>query len=193
MTTATLPVRYEILNTGITTSASTMKQICVSIQSNGGYEKKVAETIVRRTSAITGIGQTSYVPILSIKLAPDREDAVVIPTQFQALPLTNNANYVIVLLKNSTLTGAAFSVSPTSNVYYDTTATSLTGGEIVDLRYTSGSNQSSGAFAVKQDYNWDLQLGRTQSKISDIYTLAARTIGSQSGDIIGSLGFYDLT
>jgi hypothetical protein len=39
MTTATLPVRYEIFNTGITTSSSTFKQICVSIQSNGGYEK----------------------------------------------------------------------------------------------------------------------------------------------------------
>lgn len=50
MTTATLPLRYEIFNTGITTSSSTMKQICASVQSNGGYEKIVARDIARRTS-----------------------------------------------------------------------------------------------------------------------------------------------
>ena len=38
MTTASLPLRYEIKNTGITTSNSTMKQICSSIMSEGGYE-----------------------------------------------------------------------------------------------------------------------------------------------------------
>jgi hypothetical protein len=191
ITTASLPVRYEIMNVGVTTSSSTMKQICVSIQSNGGYEKKTSENIVIKSTAVTGVGQT-FVPIVSIRLAPGREDAIILPSQFQALPLSNNINYVIVLLKNPTLVGAAFGASQSPNVYYDTSATSLSGGIIVNIRYVTGSNQAGGALSVEQQYNWDLQLGRTQAKVSDIYTLAARTI-SGSGDIIGSMGFYDLT
>jgi hypothetical protein len=191
ITTATLPVRYEILNTADVGTASTMKQICVSVQSNGGYEKKVIETIAKRGAAITGIGQ-SYFPIVSIKLAPGREDAIVIPSQFTALPLSNNINYEIVLIKNATLVGAAFSVSDSNNVHYDTSASGLSGGKVVNIKYITGSNQSGGAISVDQQYNWDMQLGRTQSKVSDIYTLAARTI-SGSGDVIGSLSFYDLT
>ncbi len=38
ITTASLPLRYEIKNTGVTTSNSTMKQICSSVISEGGYE-----------------------------------------------------------------------------------------------------------------------------------------------------------
>lgn len=190
MTTPCLPVRYEILNTGITTSPSVMKQICVSVQSNGGYEKKVAETFVRRTTAIN-VG-TTYVPIVSMRLKPGREDAIILPTKFDGLPLSNNVPYVIALFKNTTLVGAAFTASESPNVEYDVTATSMSGGIPVDFTYAFGSNQSGGAVKVSESYNWDLQLGRTQSKVSDIYTVAARTI-SGTGDVVAALGFYDLT
>ena len=190
MTTPCLPVRYEILNTGITTSPSVMKQICVSVQSNGGYEKKVAETFVRRTTAIN-VG-TTYVPIVSMRLKPGREDAIILPTKFDGLPLSNNTPYVITLFKNATLVGAAFTASESPNVEYDITATSMSGGIPVDFTYAFGSNQSGGAVKVSESYNWDLQLGRTQNKVSDIYTVAARTI-SGTGDVVAALGFYDLT
>jgi hypothetical protein len=42
------------------------------------------------------------------------------------------------------------------------------------------------------EYNFALQLGVTVAGVSDIYTLAARTI-SGTDDIIGALSFYDLT
>jgi hypothetical protein len=38
MTTATLPLRHEIKNTGITTSNSTLSQICSTVISEGGYQ-----------------------------------------------------------------------------------------------------------------------------------------------------------
>jgi hypothetical protein len=193
MRTATLPIRYEIFNTGITTSPSTMKQICATVMSNGGYEKKKAEIIVRR-SAGTEVG-TSFEPLVSIRLKQGREFSVVIPQQFLAFPLNNNAAYEVALIKNPTLTGASFTDIPNStseNVEYDQTASALSGGEIVNLRYVYGSNQAGGIVTVEQDYNWDLQLGSTQSGVSDIYTVAARTI-TGAADIIGALGFYDLT
>jgi hypothetical protein len=193
MRTATLPIRYEILNTGITTSSSTMKQICATVMSNGGYERKKPETIARRVSTISAT--TTFKPLVSIRLKAGREFAVVIPSQFVSLPLSNNVGYEVALIRNATLTGAGFTDIPdsiTDNVEYDVSATAMTGGKIVDTTYTFGANQSSGALTQKQEYNWALQLGTTQAGVSDIYTVAARTI-SGTGDIVGSLGFYDLT
>lgn len=193
MRTATLPLRYEILNTGITTSPSTMKQICASVVTNGGYERKKTGSIARMTTS-KNVGDT-FEPLVSIRIAPGREFAVVLPFEFGALPLANNVGYEIALIRNGTLTGASFALTPdsvTENVQYDITASAITGGKIVNTSYTFGANQSSGSLSVQQDYNWSLQLGTTQAGVSDIYTVAARTI-SGTGGIIGFLGYYDLT
>ena len=53
MTTAILPVRYEIRNTGTTGVAGSLRQICSTVISEGGYEKKVATDVVRMTTANT--------------------------------------------------------------------------------------------------------------------------------------------
>jgi hypothetical protein len=43
-------------------------------------------------------------------------------------------------------------------------------------------------------YNFDLQLGATIAGVSDIYTVAIRTVsGATTGDAVGSLSFFDLT
>lgn len=192
MTTATLPVRYEIFNTGITASASTMKQICVSIQSNGGYEKKVASDVASKDSFVS-VGSTIFIPLVSIRLKAGREDAVVIPNQINAIPdSATSVFYEVALIKNATISGGSWVNSSSQNVEQNITATSMTGGTIVRSEYMSSANKASNVLSVDQEYNWDLQLGRTQAKVSDIYTLAVRAI-SGSGNAVGSLSFYDLT
>jgi hypothetical protein len=42
------------------------------------------------------------------------------------------------------------------------------------------------------DYNFDLQLGRTLAGVSDIYTIAIRSL-SGTHNAIASLSFWDLT
>ena len=43
-------------------------------------------------------------------------------------------------------------------------------------------------------YNFDLQLGVSLAGVSDVYTIAIRTVsGATTGDAFGSLTFYDLT
>ena len=193
MTTASLPVRYEILNTGITTSASILKQICVSVQSNGGYEKKVASDTARM-NAFKSVGVTTFVPLVSIKLSPGREDAIVLPHDFHILPdAAQSVYYEIALIKNAALTGTAWTSTSSQNVQQDTTATGLSGGTIVQTDYVSAANKASTPLNAEAEYNWDLQLGRTQSKVSDTYTLAVRSIDGSTGNIIGAIGFYDLT
>lgn len=190
MTTAILPVRYEIEATNTLSVGATLRQICSTVISEGGYQQKAALTWARRTTSLTGV-TTSFVPLVSIQLKSTALGAVVLPSVFRALPTGSTLDYEVALIKNPTLTGASFT-SNSTNVEYDVTATALTGGTIVDLVYVAGSNQGSGTATGDLEYNFDQQLGVSLNGVSDIYTLAARTI-SGTDDIIGSLSYYDLT
>ncbi len=197
MTTASLPVRYEIFNTGITTSSSTMKQICVSIQSNGGYEKVVARDIARRTSSIVGVSSSSnFTPIVSIRIAPGKEDAIILPKAFSFLADSSGAGSIveIALIKNGQINATNWTSTTSLNVQQNTDATGImTGGTVVLNDYVSAANKVTNPVNIEAVYNWDLQLGRTQSKVSDVYTLAARVVDGTSTNFIGSLQFLDLT
>lgn len=197
MTTASLPVRYEIYNKANVGSASTMKQICVSVQSNGGYEKVVARDIARRTASITGIASsTNFTPIVSIRLTPGREDAVILPKAFSFLADSSGSGSIveIALIKNGTISANTWSSTTSPNIQQNTDAVGIvTGGSIVLNDYVSAANKATNPINVESVYNWDLQLGRTQSKVSDVYTLAARVVDGSATNFIGSLQFFDLT
>jgi hypothetical protein len=194
MTTAILPVRYEIVTTTSAVAAS-MKSICCSVVSEGGFEQTSIDHVARRTTVLGTIG-TTFLPLVSIRLASGRTGAVVLPNRVQVLPTTNQ-NYEVALIKNPTLTGAtwAATVPSDSNVEYDVAATATTGGTVVQTDYvtSSGSGGTQGLSAAT-GYNFDLQLGASIAGVSDIYTVAIRTVsGATTGDAVGSLSFYDLT
>ena len=196
MTTATLPMRYEI--TSSSALAASLKQICCTVISEGGYEQASIEHVARRTTIFNNIDTAAnFYPIVSIRLASSALGAVVIPTRIQFQPTTLQ-NYEIALIKNPTLTGAtwAATVPSDSNVEYDVAATAIaTAGTIVQTGYianTGGGGQSSTLSPT--GYNWDLQIGASLASVSDIYTLGVRTIsGATKGDGVGSISFYDLT
>lgn len=196
MTTAILPVRYEITSTAAV--AATLTQICCSVVSEGGFEQTSVDHVARRTTVFTNIDTTAtFFPIVSIRLAAGRTGAVVLPNRVQFLPLTNQ-NYEIALLKNPTLTGAtwAATVSSDANVEYDVDATAISAtGTIVQTDYITASGSAGvSETAAPTGYNWDLQLGTSLAGVSDIYTLAVRTVdGATKGSGVGSLSFYDLT
>lgn len=190
MTTAVLPVRYEITNKTSTASSSKLKQICSTVISEGGYEQAVANQIARRTTVLAAIG-TTFIPLVSIRLASDALGAVVLPNLVNVLP-TSNGDYEIALVKNATLTGASWDTSTFQNVDYDVTATAMSGGRMVQNDYTKSSPQATPGVFTTTGYNFDLQIGVSLSGVSDIYTVAVRTL-SGTGDAIGSLSFFDLT
>ncbi len=194
MKTAILPLRYEITNTGATASTSSLKQVCSTVISEGGYEQSSIDHVARRTAIFTTIGNT-FVPLVSIRLASTALGAVVLPNRVLVLPTTNQ-NYEVALVKNATLTGASWSAVPTdANVEFDVAATATTGGTIVQTDYvtTSGSG-GTGILEAPTGYNWDLQLGASLAGVSDIYTIQIRTVsGATTGDAVGALSFYDLT
>ena len=196
MTTAILPMRYEIASTSAL--AASMKAICCSVISDGGFQQTSIDHVARRTTSFTNIDTAAnFYPIVSIRLASSRLGSVVIPNRIQFLPLTNQ-NYEVVLMKNPTLTGAtwAATVPSDSNVEYDVAATAISSiGTIAQTDYvtSTGSGGTSNTTAPT-GYNWDLQLGASLSNVSDIYTLAVRTVdGATKGSGVGSISFYDLT
>ena len=192
MTTAILPIRYEIENLGAIASAAKLKRICSTVASEGGYERKVALNTSARMTAQNNSISTSFKPLVSIRLASGRTGAVVLPDGYSVLGSGTNGQFEIVMVRNPTLTGASWVASSSANVDYDISATSYTGGDIIRNGYTSSGAQVSGSVDSITDYNWDLQIGATISGTSDVYTLAIRTL-SGTHSAIGSLSFWDLT
>ena len=190
MTTAILPIRYEITSTSAV--AATLKQICSSVMSEGGYDAQSANYTAARTTEKTTIS-TTFIPLMSIRLATGRGGAVVLVKLAQALP-TVTQNYEVVLLKNATLTGPSWATSVSTNVDYDQTSTAVTGGVVVAQDYVTSTSQGRSAARVDAGYNWDLQLGSTIAGVSDVYTLAIRTLdATPTGDAWGAISFFDLT
>jgi hypothetical protein len=190
MQTATLPLRIEIENTAATASSSSMKQICSTVISEGGYEQTSVERVARRSTTLTGIG-TSFVPLVSIRLASDSLGAVILPKQVRVLPIANG-DYEIALVRNATLTGASYDTTTFASVDFDVTATAMSGGDIVLNEYATASNQAAAQAQNDLLYNFDMQLGATIAGTSDVYTVAVRVL-SGTGSAIGSLAFYDLS
>ena len=188
MTTATLPVRYEITNTAGTTGVSMMRQICSTVISEGGYNAfTYSETAGRGTSVLRLGTAGTYYPLVSIRLASTRLDAIVLPRQVDVLsPTVNYYRWKLVL--NPTLTNANWAGTSTSGtVEYDTAATAISGGIELQAGYVSSrelSELGADAFAF--------QLGRTLAGVSDIVTLAMAAT-SNNADVLAQIGWQEIT
>ena len=193
MTTAILPVRYEITNTGATSGTSTLKQICSSVISEGGYEQTSVEHVAAMTTTTTtSYLTTTYKPLVSIRLASTALGAVVIPYNVNFLPTTTD-NYQVSLFKNPTLSGASYSaVTSDANVEFDINATAVTSGILVYSEFVTSKSGRSALSGVNASFNWDLQLGVSLTLTSDVYSLCVKTLSGNGGGI-GLLTFYDLT
>jgi len=188
MTTAILPVRYEITNTAGTSGASMMRQICSTVISEGGYNAfTYSETAGRGTSVLRLATAGTYYPLVSIRLASTRLDAIVLPRQVDVLSPTVNY-YRWKLVSNPTLTGATFAGTSTSGtVEYDTAATAISGGIELQAGYVSSRELSE----LGAD-EFAFQLGRTLAGVSDIVTLAMAAT-SNNADVLAQLGWQEIT
>jgi hypothetical protein len=173
MTTACLPLRYEIENTAGQTGSSTMRQICSTILSEGGYEgfsRRYNVTHSGTTPHTLTTAGTQY-PLVAIRLAPDRLDSIIVPSNISVAiePGTNNKPLVVQyrILLNPTLTGNTWATHFNGNVQYNVTATGVTGGTDIIGGYIS----SSGTLDVSSINDFNFQLGRTQLGVSDTFVL----------------------
>jgi hypothetical protein len=163
ITTASLPLRYEITNIGPTASPSTLKQVCSTVISEGGYELRGAQQAIGTpilTPVTFPVAGTFY-PIVGVRLVPTKLDAIVILTAVSLLGLGNGKNYAWRVIQSAAITGGAWvPVGPDSAVEYNLTGTSAAGGRILAQGYVNSSNQGSPSINILKEALFSTQLER---------------------------------
>ena len=164
ITTASLPVRYEITNTGITTSVSNLKQVCSTVISEGGYELRgIQQAIgIPITTPRTLTTAGTFYPIISLRLktSPNYLDAIVILTALSAMPIATGAYNWQIRASGTTTGGTWVSAGVDSAVEYDITGTSYTGGRILGSGFFSASNQATTQIDILKEALFKFQLER---------------------------------
>jgi hypothetical protein len=166
ITTASLPLRYEITNTGITTSSSLLKQICSTVISEGGYELRGLQQAVG--TAVTSpvnlpLPAGTYYPIVSLRLktSPNRLDAIVILTAVSMLGLTNNAHYNWQVRASSTTSGGTWvSAGSDSALEYKIDGGTVIGGRVLASGFFTSTQQSSVSVDILKEALFKFQLER---------------------------------
>ena len=162
ITSGSLPLRYEIANTGITTSASNLKQICSSVISEGGYNvngiQQAVGTPINAPRTLTTAG--TFYPIVSIRLKTTALDAIVILTALSAMPIATGAYNWQIRASGTTGGGDWVSAGDDSAVNYNITGTSHTGGRILASGFFNASNQGSTQIDISKEALFKFQLER---------------------------------
>ena len=198
ITTASLPLRYEMTNTAATTGASTLKQVCSTVISEGGYELRGAQlsagTPITTPKTLTTAG-TVY-PVVSFRLKTTRLDAIVILTAISILGITNNANYQwSVVVGGTTTAGTWVSAGTNSAVEYNITGTafSSTGGRILATGFFQGSNQGATSVDILKAALFATQLERNPFTPTPYEITLACTAASNGDQVLGSLDWEEVS
>lgn len=199
MTTASLPLRYEIKNhNGATGNSSLMKQICSTVISEGGYElygtQQAVDIPIQSPVDLPTAG--TYYPIISLRLktSPNRLDAIAILTAISLMAITNNANYNWRLVASGTTTGGTWvSAADNSSVEYNITGTSFSGGRILASGFTSGSVQGQQTIDILKEALFKFQLERNglSNTPYEITLIAAASLNG--ADIFASLDWEEIS
>ena len=187
MTTPNLPIRYEITNTGATTGSSTLKQICGTVLSEGGYEARAIQHVVG-TASLTGqtVG-TAYTNLATIRLR--QSGAVVVPAAADILNISNT-DFEWALFRNVTPNTAFTWSNATNNVQYSLEAKTFTDtGTRVGGGYMGG--KTAPVALGDGGFDWDYQIGEAIDGTSDTLTLAVRA-SSSSKAAAGIIKWYEL-
>lgn len=195
MTTACLPIRAEIENTGTTASSSTLRIICATVISEGGYELTGRMRSVNHpiTTPYTLTTAGTYYPVVAIRLKSDRLDGIVLPKDISVLGTSNAARYSYQLISNPTITGGTWvSAGTDSCVEYNISGTALSGGNILQHGYTTVSNQSAPVISLG-DGDFRFQLERN-SFSNTAYVFALAIAGGTNADtVLASMDWQEVT
>jgi len=197
MQTATLPIRAEIENTSSTASSSTLKLICSTVISEGGYalsgksHTQGQDPVAANQFSMSVAG--TYYPVVAIKLHPDAADTVVIPTDIAVMPISQ-AFYRYKLISGATLTGAVWANSAANSaVQYNTnTAATISGGIDMYSSYITSTNQGGGQINLGEEYLFKYQLERNTFANTQTIFILAITSSSATSNVCGSISWQEI-
>ena len=189
MTSATLNPRYEITNTSATAGARTMKQICSTVISEGGYNPSPSINYVNSgiqpTRLTTG---NVYTNLATIRLNPACIDAVVLPSQIDLLLTDVQYGAWQLVVGASNVAGLTYANVNGGVVQANTSAVQIGDGTVVYAGVTSSRD----TFTVGEDVSRRLQLSRYANGTPITLTLCAG-YGQNNADLIWKFGWSEVT
>jgi hypothetical protein len=197
ITTASLPLRYETKNTGTTSSASTLKQICSTVISEGGYELGGAQQAVGtpvQTPRTLGTLGTFY-PVISLRLksSPNRLDAIAIITALSIMPMTSGAYNWQLRATGATTGGTWVSAGEDSAVEYNITGTSYTGGRVLASGFFKETNQTQTQIDILKEALFKFQLERNSLTTTPFELTLVVASDSSNDTLLASMDWEEIT
>ena len=198
ITTASLPLRYEIKSIGVISTASSLKQICSTVLSEGGYELNGLQQAVGvpvQSPRTLGTAGTFY-PIISLRLKSTRLDAIAILTALSIMPIVAG-NYNWQVVATGTTTGGTWTdASANSSVQYNIssgTTFSSAGGRILASGFFNASNQGGSKVDILKEALFKFQLERN-SLTSTPYELTIVIASSGASDtVVASMDWEEIS
>lgn len=195
ITTASLPLRYEIENTSGTAGSSTLKQICSTVISESGYELRglqVAAGIPINSPRTLGTAGTYY-PVVSLRLKSSRLDAIAVLSALSVMAIsTGNFNWQI-KTGGATTGGTWVSAGADSAVEYNVSGTSHADGTSIASGFISSTNQSGASANISGNDIFRFQLERN-SFTSTPYELTLLVASDGADDqVVASMDFEEVS
>lgn len=189
-----LPVRCEIVNTGVPSVSGSMEQICSTVGSEGGYSES-GITVSFGSPNLRTVTSGSTMPVMAVRLKnsynglPNR--AFVRINSVGAFTEDQTTQYKLIKLpQSSSLTGGSWvSADDDSLVEYNIGATGYTGGQELSGGFifaggVGGGNNIAGQQqtpTINQKVNFIAQ--NFDSTDSEIYVLAMKNMTGTSTDV----------
>lgn len=197
ITTASLPLRYEITNKGATSGSKTMKQVCSSVISEGGYElrglQQAIGTPIDAPKRLVTKGV--FYPVITLRLKSARNDAIVILTAISILGKSLGAYNWKVIASGVTGggTGTWISAGDDSAVEYKLDATNITGGRTLASGYCTTSNQGSTQVDILKEALFKFQLERDNLNGVNYELTLAMASDTDTSDVFASMDWEEIS
>jgi hypothetical protein len=192
MTTACLPIRYELSSSG---PSGTLTQICSTVISEGGYSLTgLPKGIGHSLGSPVRLSNTSSVfrPLISIRLKSSNLDAIVLPTNYSIAAVASSIYKYRIYKKAITSGGSWVSAGSNSSVEYNLSPTALVSGDINEEAFIISSNQSSQA-PNQVSFAFEEQLQRNSfTNTCFEYVITAATTGTNQ-DLYASLEWQEIS
>lgn len=177
MTSANLPIGYEIENTGTAGGTTTMDCICAQVASEGGFDDERGLKF-SASNGVTTINVSTRRPVLSARLAANLNSQPYYgQVVFEVVDVYSAAMFVEIVL-NGTLTGAAFAAVDATNsgVEKDVAATAISGGIVLDSFYV-GTGGGATRQSASMGFLGKIPFAKTIAGTSDIISVVCHSLG----------------
>jgi hypothetical protein len=197
ITTASLPIRYEIENKSATSSSSVLKQVCSTVISEGGYElrglQQAIGTPITAPKALATAG--AFYPVTTIRLKSTRLDGIVILTALSIMGAgTGIYNWqVIASGVTSGGSGTWVSAGSASCVEYKLDATAITGGRVLASGFLTSNAQGATSIDILKEALFKFQLERNSFTGAAFELTLAVTASTNTEVVYGSMDWEEIS